>query len=80
MTRLVKVKAHLLRGELDGAEHALAPVLETAPEHRVGPLLHRVAEGVIAAQVGGSTDPVVRRVRGSIAEFQRETVIKELTA
>ena len=80
MTRLLQVKAHLLLGEVDGAEDALRPVLETAPQHRVRPLLRRVAEaGALAAQVGSSADPIVRRVRGSIADFHRETVIKELT-
>jgi hypothetical protein len=81
MVRLQQVKAHLVLGELDAAEEALHPVLDTAVPHRVRPLLHRVAEvGVMAAQVGGSTDPVARRIRGTIEGFRRETVVKELTA
>jgi hypothetical protein len=81
MTRLVQVKAHLVRGDMGGAEHTLGPVLETAPQHRVRPLLHRVAEvDMIAAQTGKPQDPITRRVRGSIAEFQRDSVIKELSA
>ncbi|WP_090063708.1 hypothetical protein [Lentzea flaviverrucosa] len=81
MTRLVQTKAHLVRGDMGGAEHTLGPVLETAPQHRVRPLLHRVAEvDMIAAQTGNPTDPITRRVRSSIAEFQRDSVIKELSA
>ncbi|GAB2865344.1 hypothetical protein [Lentzea nigeriaca] len=81
MTRLVQVKAHVVRGDMGAAEHTLGPVLETAPQHRVRPLLHRIAEvDVIAAQTAKPRDPIARRVRGSIAEFQRETVIKELSA
>lgn len=80
MTRLVQVKAHLARGDMSAAEHTLQPVLETAPQHRVRPLLHRVAEvDTIAAQAAKPLDPAARRVRTSIAEFQRETVIKELS-
>lgn len=80
MTRLVQVKAHLVRGDMGGAEHTLAPVLETAPQHRVRPLLHRVAEvDIIAAQTAKPLDPIARRVRDSITAFQRETVVKELS-
>jgi hypothetical protein len=42
MTRLLQVKAYLVLGDLTAAEGALAPVLATAPQHRVRPLLKRM--------------------------------------
>jgi hypothetical protein len=81
MTRLQQVKAHLVLGDLGAAEDALLPVLDTASAHRVRPLVHRVAEvGVMAAQMGGTTDPVARRIRGAVTDFRRDTVTKELSA
>lgn len=44
MVRCQQVKAHLILGELDGAQESLAPILDTAPEYRVLPLLQRVTE------------------------------------
>jgi hypothetical protein len=78
MTRLQQVKAHLVLGDLAEAEEALRPVLDTAAAHRVRPLVRRVSEvGVMAAQAG-TTDPVAKRIRGAVADFRRETVVKEL--
>ncbi|WP_285743667.1 hypothetical protein [Lentzea sp. NBRC 105346] len=81
MTRLQQVKAHLVLGDLGGAEEALQPVLDTATAHRVRPLLHRVAEvGVMATQASRTSDPVARRIRAAVADFGRDTVTKELNA
>ncbi|WHT23397.1 hypothetical protein N8J89_20665 [Crossiella sp. CA-258035] len=77
MMRLQQVKAHLVLGDIGNAENSLAPVLETAPEHRIHPLLHRVRE--VDEMVTGMPGAVAGRVRGSIVDFRRETVIKELT-
>ncbi|GAA2843354.1 hypothetical protein [Crossiella cryophila] len=78
MVRLQQVKAHLVLGDLGSAENALAPVLETAPEHRIHPLLNRVRE--VDEMVTGVGGAVAGRVRDSITAFGRETVLKELTA
>jgi hypothetical protein len=81
MVRMLQVEAHIRRDDLDGAEHTLAPVLLTEPAHRVRPLLQRFKDiGELAQRAGGATDPVAARVRGSITEFQRQAVTKELTA
>lgn len=80
MTRLQQVKAHLVLGDLGEAEDSLVPVLETAPQHRVRPLLHRVAE--VGAHVTGSdhaANPIAGRIRGAVADFHRNTVVRELT-
>jgi Helix-turn-helix domain len=44
MVRCQQVKSHLLLDELDGVWESLAPVLDTAPQHRVQPLIQRVDE------------------------------------
>lgn len=81
MVRMLQVEAHIRRDDLDGAEHTLAPVLLTEPAHRVRPLLQRFEDvGELAQRAGGATDPVAARVRGSITEFQRQAVTKELAA
>lgn len=81
MARMLQVEAHLRRGDLDGAEHTLTPVLTTEPAHRVRPLLLRVTEiSDLAERVCAAADPIANRVRDAIAEFQRETVTKEITA
>ncbi len=80
ITRLQQVKAPLVLSSLGAAEDALRPVLDTASAHRVRPLVHRVAEvGVTAAQTGGTTDPVARRIRDAVTDFRRDTVTKELS-
>ncbi|GGS34914.1 hypothetical protein [Actinokineospora fastidiosa] len=79
MVRLQQVKARLALGELDGAADALAPVMATAPEHRVRPLLHRLAE-VRAATAAFPGEPIAERMREEITEFARHPVIAELTA
>jgi hypothetical protein len=50
MVRCEQVKAHLALGEFDGAAEVFQPVLETAVEHRVGPLVRRVADIASTAQ------------------------------
>jgi hypothetical protein len=80
MARLQQVKAHLALGELGAAEDALTPVLATAPQHRVGPLLKRVGEvGAFVSEPGRAPDPVGRRIRAAITDFHRDAAIKELT-
>lgn len=44
MVRCQQAKAHILVGELDGARDSLSTVLDTAPEHRMKPLVQRLSE------------------------------------
>jgi hypothetical protein len=78
MTRIQVVKAHLAGGDLDGAAEALAPVLATAPELRVRPLLHRVGE--VGAMVASSpTTSAATSMLAAITDFGRHPVVPELT-
>jgi transcriptional regulator with XRE-family HTH domain len=81
MTRLQQVKAHLVLGDLGAAEDALRPVLDTPAAHRVRPLVQRVTEaGKLAARIGGTSDPVAKRILGAVADFRADTATRELTA
>lgn len=79
MVRLQQVRARLALGELEGAAGALAPVLATAPEHRVRPLLHRLAE-VRKASAGYTAEPLATQIGDGIREFARHPVVAELTS
>ncbi len=80
MTRVQVVKAHIQRRELDGAAEALAPVLATAPEHRVRPLLHRVAEvGRMVTAPSTANTRLARGIAAGVAEFGRHPALAELT-
>ncbi|MEU5696728.1 helix-turn-helix transcriptional regulator [Actinosynnema sp. NPDC020468] len=81
MTRLQQVKAHLVLHDLPAAEDALRPVLDTPPSHRVRPLVRRVTEaGTLARQVGGTADPVTKRIQEAVHDFRRDIGTRELTA
>jgi hypothetical protein len=81
MARLQQVKAHLALRDHAAAEEALAPVLATAPQHRVRPLLQRVAEvGAFVAEPARAADPIGKRIHAAAIDFHRDTVIKHLTA
>jgi hypothetical protein len=80
MARVQVVKAHIQRRELDFAAEALAPVLATAPEHRVRPLLHRVAEvGKMVAALDKTNSRVARGITAGVTEFGRHPALAELT-
>ena len=80
MVRLQQVKAHLALGQLDGAAQALAPVLTTAPEHRVRPLLHRMTEvWTDLAAPPFTAERLAAGMREGIVEFGRHPVVAELT-
>ncbi len=80
MTRIEQVRAHLTLGEFDGAAEALTPVLGTAAEHRVRPLLQRLAEVRTQAMTCEQSDePASRTLREAITDFRRQAVIAELT-
>lgn len=75
--RMQQVRAHFTLGQLDGAELALTPVLETAPEHRVRPLLVRMND-VYTAAAGKPNEPIAKRIRDEVQAFQRGAAPQEL--
>jgi hypothetical protein len=79
MARLQQVRAHLALGQLDGAELALAPVLDTAPEPRVRPLLVRMSDVyTAAAATRHASDPIVTRIQSEVRTFQQAATSQEL--
>jgi transcriptional regulator with XRE-family HTH domain len=74
MARLQQVRAHLALRQFDGAEAALMTVLlDTAPEHRVRPLLQRLGE--VHTQLltcDQHSEPILCTMREAITDFQRE--------
>ena len=71
MVRCQQVKAHLLAGEFDGAVSTLQPILATAPEHRVRPLMHRVAEIAQLTTPHDYSEPKqIAEMRDAIVTFQ----------
>jgi hypothetical protein len=80
MTRMQVVKAHLQRGEWDGAAEALVPVLATPSVHRVRPLLHRVAEvGTMVSVSGAANTRLARGITAGVVEFGRHPALADLT-
>lgn len=71
MARVQQVRAHLALGQFDGAAETLAPVLDTAPEHRVRPLLQRLGEVLEQAAVacGQRSEPALSTLREAITDF-----------
>lgn len=79
MVRLQQVRAHLALGQLDAAETAIAPVLETAPEHRVRPLLVRMNDVYTAAATSRHpSDPIATRIRSDVLAFQQAAITQEV--
>jgi hypothetical protein len=80
MARIQQVRAHLTLGQFDGAVEALSPVLDTAAEHRVRPLLQRLAEVRTQAMAcGPQNEPTLRELREAITDFRRQAVVAELS-
>jgi hypothetical protein len=80
MARIQQVRAHLSLDQFDGAVEALTPVLDTAAEHRVRPLLQRLAEvGTQAMTCEQPDEPALCALREAITDFRRQAVIAELT-
>jgi hypothetical protein len=73
MVRCQQVKSHILQGELEGAVASFEPVIETAPEHRVGPLTQRVREitNMVTSRTGLGTAPIAAQIKDAAVEFQR---------
>lgn len=79
MVRLQQVRAHLALGQLDGAETTIAPVLETAPEHRMRPLLMRMNDVYTEAATSRYlSDPIAVRIRSEVLAFQQAATTREL--
>lgn len=80
MARVQQVRAHLALGQFDGATEALIPVLDTAAEHRVRPLLQRLAEvRTQAMRCEQQNEPALYALREAITDFRRQAVVAELT-
>jgi transcriptional regulator with XRE-family HTH domain len=80
MARIQQVRAHLTLSQFDGAAEALTPVLDTAAEHRVRPLLQRLAEVRMQAMTYEKQDePALRGLREAITDFRRQAVVAELS-
>jgi hypothetical protein len=80
MARVQQVRAHLTLGQFDGAVEAITPVLDTAAEHRVRPLLQRLAEVRTQAMTCEQPDePALRGLCEAITDFRRQAVVAELT-
>jgi hypothetical protein len=79
MVRCRQVQAHLLLNELDGARETLLPVLATAPEHRVRPLVQMVdniAQMTIGLKYRNS--PIASDIRNVAVEFGKDRVQRSL--
>lgn len=78
MARVQQVRAHLALGQFDGAAETLLPVLATAPEHRVRPLLQRLTEVNTQALASEHQDRhTLRAMREAIIDFRRAAVATE---
>ncbi|NEA34000.1 hypothetical protein G3I17_20355 [Streptomyces sp. SID13031] len=72
MARLQQVKAYLLLGDLDSAQDALAPVLETRTEYRMRPLIHRISEVAALTRTSRyAEDPKAQSIHQAIRDFTR---------
>lgn len=71
MARCQQVKAQLMLGELDGAWEALMPILDTATEYRVKPLIQRVSEiSTLAANSQWGNVCVAGEIKEAISVFK----------
>ncbi|HEY9410363.1 MAG TPA: hypothetical protein VIP77_12345, partial [Jiangellaceae bacterium] len=78
MVRLQATRAHLILDELDGAAEAVAPVMATAEEHRVRPLIRRMSDvRELAAAPSRAAEPITAGIREGIAEFVRHPAITD---
>ncbi len=79
MARLQQVRAHVALRQYDGAAEALAPVLrDTAPEHRVQPLLQRLGEVLSqSSTVRHRGEPTLSTMHEEIIDFRRQAVVAD---
>jgi transcriptional regulator with XRE-family HTH domain len=80
MARIQQVRAHLALSQFDGAAETLTPVLDTAPEHRVRPLLQRLGEVHAQMATCGRDEPLLRALREAITDFRRHAAVVELNS
>jgi hypothetical protein len=72
MVRCRQVQAHLLLGDMDAAWNAFTPVIDTAPEHRVKPLVQIV--GGIADMTAANkhhASPIAKDITAAAVDFRR---------
>jgi len=78
MARLQQVRGHMALGQLHDAEEALMPILDTAPEHRMRPLLVRMNDVYTsAAKPEHRHESIAKRIRDATTTFQQDTAIKD---
>jgi tetratricopeptide (TPR) repeat protein len=78
-TRMDEAHAHLLLGDLDGADAALRPTLELAPENRYEPLtqhLRQVRQALVRPEFRGAA--LAQQLQEEIETFCREAIVNEL--
>lgn len=81
MARCQVVKSYLTLGEIDGAEEALSPILETEPENRVRPLMKRASEiASMTATLPNAQDKRVLSITNSISSFTSLSQISDIRA
>jgi len=77
MARLQQVRGYLALGQFDDAEDALMPVIDTAAEHRMRPLLVRMNDVYTAAvKPEHRHEPIANRICDTVTAFQQDTAIK----
>ena len=81
MARVQQVRAHLGLSQLDGAQEALAPVLDTGPEYRVRPLMQRLGEvHTQAAMCKQRDEPLLRAMREALTVFRKQSAVAKWTS
>lgn len=74
MVRMQVARAQLMLDELSGAAEAIAPVMTTAEEHRVRPLLRRMADVRALAEASPRrAEPITSGIREGIEAFVRHS-------
>jgi tetratricopeptide (TPR) repeat protein len=79
-TRMDEAHAHLLLGDLDGANAALRPTLELPPENRYEPLtqhLQRVRQALARPEFRSAA--LAQQLHEEIETFCREAIVSELS-
>lgn len=76
VARIDLVTAHLLRGELDGAEHAARPLLAVAPEQRTTIVLKRLERYLSGGRYVGSAE--AERLGTQLEDFRATSTLHRL--
>lgn len=80
-TRIDQAQAHLLLGDLDGADTALRPVLSLAPENRYEPITQHLGQVQQAlSQPDFRNTALAQQVQEEIETYRRESITNGLTS